>query len=330
LARLEGAAAALPLLLQVDDLAVDVAGDDGSVRLVAGVSFTLGAGEVLGLVGESGCGKTVTAMSLLRLLPQPPIRVSATRIAFEELDLARLPERRLREVRGSRIGVIFQEPMTSLNPTYTVGWQLDEALRLHTGLDRAERRDRLLGLLRHVGIGAPEHRLAQYPHELSGGLRQRIMIAMAVACGPKLLIADEPTTALDVTVQLQILDLLARLRREDGMAMLLITHNLGVISAAADRVAVMYSGRIVEVARTVPLLEAPRHPYTAALMRARPHLRGARGALQAIPGVVPVPSARPPGCAFAPRCARALPRCVVDVPALSSEAHAVACWNPEA
>jgi oligopeptide/dipeptide ABC transporter ATP-binding protein len=324
------AAPATAPLLRVDRLDVDVLGDAGAVRLVDGVSFELAAGEVLGLVGESGCGKSVTALSLLRLLPEPPIRVQAERVGFEELDLARLSRSRLREVRGSRIGMIFQEPMTSLNPTFTVGWQIDEALRLHTKLGRAARRGRALELLRHIGVGAPEQRLAQYPHELSGGLRQRMMIAVALACAPRLLIADEPTTALDVTVQLQILQLIDRLRREDGMAVLLITHDLGVISALADRVVVMYSGRIVETGATARLLSTPRHPYTAALLQARPHLHGPRGELRAIAGTVPSPAARPAGCAFAPRCTQALPRCARDVPLLDAAAHAVACWNPVA
>jgi oligopeptide/dipeptide ABC transporter ATP-binding protein len=316
-------------LLRVDGLTVEVASDAGPVRLVSDISFALAQGEVLGLVGESGCGKSVTALTLLRLLPEPPVRLASGVIHFEGVDLARLSSRKLRDVRGSRIGMIFQEPMTSLNPTYSVGWQLDEALRLHTGLSAIERRTRVLELLRQVGIGAAGQRLAQYPHQLSGGLRQRVMIAMALACGPRLLIADEPTTALDVTVQLQILDLLSRLRRETGMAMLLITHDLGVISAVADRVAVMYAGRIVETASAAELFARPRHPYTTALLAARPHLRGPRGALAAIPGTVPPPAARPPGCAFAPRCPRVLPRCPSEPPPLIGPAgHRVACWSP--
>jgi oligopeptide/dipeptide ABC transporter ATP-binding protein len=316
-------------LLAVDGLTVEVASDAGAVRLVSDVSFSLAQGEVLGLVGESGCGKSVTALTLLRLLPEPPVRLAAGRIMFEGRDLARLPPRKLRDVRGSRIGMVFQEPMTSLNPTYTVGWQLDEALRLHTNLAAAARRSHVVELLGHVGIGAPAQRLGQYPHQLSGGLRQRVMIAMALACGPRLLIADEPTTALDVTVQLQILDLLARLRRQTGMAILLITHDLGVISAVADRVAVMYAGRIVETATSTALFRRPRHPYTAALLSARPHLTGPRGKLSAIPGTVPSPAARPPGCAFAQRCPRVLQRCAADLPPLAGEAaHQAACWSP--
>jgi len=318
-----------PPLLSVDRLTVDVATDTDPVRLVEDVSFTLAQGEVLGLVGESGCGKSVTAMSILRLLPEPPIRIAGGAVTFDGLDLAHMPKHRLRQVRGSRIGMIFQEPMTSLNPTFSIGWQLDEALRLHTGLRAAARRARILEMLRQVGIGAAEQRLRQYPHELSGGLRQRVMIAMALACGPRLLIADEPTTALDVTVQLQILQLIGGLQRETGMAVLLITHDLGVISAFADRVAVMYAGRIIEVADAAALFRQPRHPYTTALLAARPRLSGARGALAAIPGTVPPPAQRPPGCPYAARCPRADARCTAAMPPLAGEAaHVVACWHP--
>ena len=315
-------------LLSVAGLSVEVATSHGAVRLVEDVSFTIAPGEVLGLVGESGCGKSVTAMSLLRLLPEPPTRIAAGQIRFEGDDLARLGRRRLRALRGGRIGMIFQEPMTSLNPTYSIGWQLAEALRLHTNLRGAALRARLPDLLRQVGIGAAERRLAQFPHELSGGLRQRVMIAMAIACAPRLLIADEPTTALDVTVQLQVLDLLAKLRRETGMAMLLITHDLGVIAGFADRVAVMYAGRIVETGATAALFAAPRHPYTQALLAARPKLHGPRGALPAIPGSVPPPHARPPGCPFAARCPRSDAACTAAMPPLAGDAgHEVACWH---
>ena len=316
-------------LLAVEGLSVEVATSRGPVRLVEDVSFAIGAGEVLGLVGESGCGKSVTAMSILRLLPEPPTRIAAGHIRFERDDLAGLGRSRLRALRGGRIGMIFQEPMTSLNPTYSIGWQLSEALRLHTDLRGAALRARLPALLRQVGIGAAERRLAQFPHELSGGLRQRVMIAMAIACAPRLLIADEPTTALDVTVQLQVLELLARLRRETGMAMLLITHDLGVIAGYADRVAVMYAGRVVETGATAALFAAPRHPYTQALLAARPKLHGPRGQLAAIPGTVPPPHARPPGCPFAARCPRGDRQCTEVMPPLAGEpAHHVACWHP--
>jgi oligopeptide/dipeptide ABC transporter ATP-binding protein len=315
--------------LAVDRLTVEIKGDDGPVRLVEDVSFDIVPGEVLGLVGESGCGKSVTAMSVMRLMPEPPSRIAEGAIRFGGLDLARASRSQMRALRGKRIGMIFQEPMTSLNPSFTVGWQLGEALRLHTDLKGAALKARMIEALTLVGIGAPERRLAQYPHELSGGLRQRVMIAMALACRPDLLIADEPTTALDVTIQLQILELIARLRRELGMAVLLITHDLGVIANYADRVAVMYAGRIVEQARAADLFRAPRHPYTAGLLAARPRLHGERGPLAAIPGTVPSPRARPAGCSFAARCARALERCRQERPELDGvPEHRTACWNP--
>ena len=254
------AADAVAPLLGIEGLTLEVATDAGPVRLVEEVSFAIGPGEVLGLVGESGCGKSVTAMSVLRLLPEPPTRIASGAIRFRGLDLARADRRTLKAIRGREIGMIFQEPMTSLNPAFSVGWQLAEALRLHTDLRRGALRERLVEVLRQVGIGAPERRLAQYPHELSGGLRQRVMIAMALACGPKLLIADEPTTALDVTVQLQILELIARLRRETGLAVLLITHDLGLVAEYADRVAVMYAGRIVETGAGRRPLRPPAPP----------------------------------------------------------------------
>jgi peptide/nickel transport system ATP-binding protein len=316
-------------LLAVDRLTVEIKGDDGPTRLVEGVSFAIAPGEVLGLVGESGCGKSVTAMSVMRLMPEPPARIAEGTIRFAGQDLAKLPQAKMRGLRGRRIGMIFQEPMTSLNPSFSIGWQLGEALRLHTDLKGTALKTRMVEALTLVGIGAPERRLAQYPHELSGGLRQRVMIAMALACRPDLLIADEPTTALDVTIQLQILELIARLRRELGMAVLLITHDLGVIANYADRVAVMYAGRIVEEAPAAALFRTPRHPYTGGLLAARPRLHGARGSLAAIPGTVPSPRARPAGCAFAARCARSEERCRVERPELSGPPeHRVACWSP--
>ncbi len=262
------------------------------MALLEDVSLALAPGDILGLVGESGCGKSVTALSVLRLLPEPPTRVAGGAIRFDGATIGGLSRRALQALRGSRIGMIFQEPMSSLNPTFTVGAQITEALRLHTALRGPARAARLRELLSLVGIAAPERRLAQYPHELSGGLRQRVMIAMALAARPALLIADEPTTALDVTVQRQILELIARLRRETGMAVLLITHDLGVISGFADRVAVMYAGIVVETADADALFAGPRHPYTAALLAARPRLHGERVRLAAIPGNVPSPRSR--------------------------------------
>jgi oligopeptide/dipeptide ABC transporter ATP-binding protein len=316
-------------LLEVDRFSLDVASDDGPIHLVEDVSFSIAPAASRGLVGESGCGKSVTALSILRLLPEPPARISGGAIRFDGLDIAALDKRRLQSLRGSRIGMIFQEPMTSLNPTFTVGWQIVEALRLHGIARRGERAARAVEALRLVGVGGAEQRLAQYPHELSGGLRQRVMIAMALACRPQLLVADEPTTALDVTVQRQILDLIDRLRRELGMALLLITHDLGVISSYTEQVSVMYAGRIVEEADTPLLFRRPMHPYTVGLLAARPRLSGRRGPLAAIPGMVPSPAERGTGCSFAPRCPRAQPRCAIARPALAgSPSHRVACWNP--
>jgi oligopeptide/dipeptide ABC transporter ATP-binding protein len=316
-------------LLAIENFSLDVATDRGPVRLVDEVDFDIARGGARGLVGESGCGKSVTALSILRLLPEPPIRIAGGAIRFDGTDLARLDRAGLRALRGSRIGMIFQEPMTSLNPTFTVGWQIVEAMRLQGVARGAAARVRAVEALRLVGVGAAEQRLTQYPHELSGGLRQRVMIAMALACRPELLIADEPTTALDVTVQRQILDLIHRLRRELSMAVLLITHDLGVIAAYTDRVSVMYAGRIVEDADTPALFRHPRHPYTVGLLAARPHLRGPRGRLAAIPGTVPDPGQHGIGCTFAPRCPNALPRCATERPPLAGPAaHRVACWNP--
>ncbi len=317
-----------PDLLQIDRLRVEVASAGTPIPLLDDVSLSLGAGEILGLVGESGCGKSVTALSVLRLLPEPPTRVAAGTIRFENEVVGSLSRRRLQALRGSRIGMIFQEPMSSLNPTFTVGWQIAEAVRLHTNLRGAALAARVRDLLALVGIGAPERRLAQYQHELSGGLRQRVMIAIALAADPQLLIADEPTTALDVTVQRQVLDLIARLRRERGMAVLLITHDLGVISGYADRVCVMYAGLVVETAPAGALFVAPRHPYTAALLAARPRLSGPRGRLAAIPGSVPPPRDRLAGCPFTARCERADARCAAERPPLAGTPHAVACWYP--
>jgi oligopeptide/dipeptide ABC transporter ATP-binding protein len=316
-------------LLAISGLSIDLVAEDGAVPLIEDVSLAIGRGEVLGLVGESGCGKSITAMSILRLLPQPPLRISAGSIVFEAEDLTRLDLRAMRRLRGSRIGMIFQEPMTSLNPTFSIGWQLLETLRLHTDLTRRARRERALELLRLVGMGAPERRLRQYPHELSGGLRQRVMIAMALACNPKLLIADEPTTALDVTIQRQILDLIARLRREFQMAVLLVSHDLGVIAEYADRVAVMYAGRIVEEGAAAAVFAHPRHPYTAGLLAARPRITGRRGDITPIPGTVPPPRERRQGCTFADRCTHALERCRAMRPSLAETPSGVAaCWNP--
>ena len=317
-------------LLAVEGLTVAFDTDQGQRRVVEEASFSVGAGETVGLVGESGCGKSVTAMSIMRLLASPPSRALAGRILFEGVDLLALRPEAMRALRGNRIGMVFQEPMTSLNPVLSIGYQIEEVLRLHRKLGRAEARRQALDMLRHVGIGAPERRLDQYPHQLSGGLRQRVMIAIALICRPRLLIADEPTTALDVTIQAQILDLLRRLKREMGMALLLITHDLGVVAEMCDQVVVMYAGRIVEEARSADLFRRPRHPYTAGLMAAMPRLAPKGGKLPSIPGTVPPPGKRGIGCSFADRCPRALPRCRTDLPLLEpvDPGHRAACWNP--
>jgi peptide/nickel transport system ATP-binding protein len=298
---------------------------------IDGVNLEVFAGETLGVVGESGCGKSVTALSVLRLLPEPPARIEAGTVLFEGRDLLRLPLHELRKVRGRRIAMIFQEPMTSLNPVFTVGNQIDEVLRVHTDLDRGGRRRRVVELLDLVGIPSPARRRKDYPHQLSGGMRQRVMIAMALACEPALLIADEPTTALDVTIQAQILDLLESLKDRLHMAVLLITHDLGIVAETAQRVAVFYAGRVVESATVEALYRAPRHPYTQGLLMAVPGARVAhRAPLHVIPGIVPDLVDRPTGCRFRDRCARAVDLCARVDPGLQSmePGHVVACHNP--
>ena len=319
-------------VLSVSDLSVRFSTDDGSVQAVTALSFELDEGEVLGVVGESGCGKSVTAMSILGLLP-PSADVAGT-IEFEDRDLLRLSRSQLQTIRGRKIAMIFQEPMTSLNPVFTVGRQIGEVLERHEGLDRKGALARAVELLELVGIPAPRRRVDEYPHQLSGGMRQRVMIAMAVACGPKILIADEPTTALDVTIQAGILDLLRNLRAELGTAILLITHDLGVVADIADRVVVMYAGQRVEEARVEELFGEPQHPYTIGLMAAIPRLGfsgdGSERRLAEIPGTVPVLSEPPTACPFAPRCPRADELTRSSVPDLSAvrSGHLVACFHP--
>jgi len=313
-------------LLEIDRLSVSFRTDEGQlVRVVDDVSLAVYPGETVGLVGESGCGKSVTAMSVMQLNASPPAQVDRGHIRFEGKDLLTFSRSAMRRVRGDRIGMIFQEPMTSLNPTFTVGRQIAEVLRMHRDVRAAEARDQTIELLGLVGIGAPARRYAQYPHELSGGLRQRAMIAMALACRPALLIADEPTTALDVTIQAQILNLLARLKAELGMSILLITHDLGVVAQVCQRVVVMYAGRVAEEADVTSLFARPRHPYTAALLASSPRLGLKATTLPTIAGMVPDPSKRGKGCHFADRCVRALDRCRSETPPL---AEGFACWNP--
>jgi len=329
------AATGLPLL-RVENLETHFHTRDGIVRAVDGVSFEVMPGETLAIVGESGCGKSVTAMSILRLLPMPPARIAAGRIEFDGRNLLELSEAEMRQVRGNAISMIFQEPMTSLNPVLTVGRQIAEALVLHRGLSQKEATARAIEMLRKVHIPEAERRITQYPHELSGGMRQRVMIAMALACGPRLLIADEPTTALDVTIQAQILELMRELHRETGAAIILITHDLGVVAEMAQRVVVMYAGRKVEEAPIEELFERPRHPYTRGLLGSMPHLgdsvneTGKR--LVEIPGMVPSLKEQAPGCLFAPRCTNAGERCTREAPPLERHApgHWAACWHPVA
>ncbi|CBS89454.1 ABC transporter ATP-binding protein [Azospirillum lipoferum] len=312
------------LTLDIRNLQTHFTADPGVSKAVDGVSFAVRRNETLAVVGESGSGKSVTSLSAMRLIPSPPGIIAGGEILFRGRDghvrdLARLSERAMRSVRGNEIGMIFQEPMTSLNPVYTVGDQIGEALRYHQGLDRRAARAEALAMLKKVGIPAAERRLDEYPHQMSGGMRQRVMIAMALACRPTLLIADEPTTALDVTIQAQILDLMRRLQEETGTSILFITHNLGVVAEVAHRVVVMYAGRIVEEGNVRSLLKSPRHPYTRGLLACMPHLgqrRGDGGRLHAIPGSVPSPVNRPQGCTFAPRCPLAEPACTAAEPVL--------------
>ncbi len=301
----------------------------GSVQLTSNISLSIRSGEMVGLVGESGCGKSVTALSILRLLPEPQIRIASGRILFDGRDLAILPQRAMTALRGRSIGMIFQEPMTSLNPVFTVGAQIAEPLLIHLKMSAVAARTRAADLLDRVGIDEPRRMLDRYPHQLSGGQRQRVMIAIAIACEPKLLIADEPTTALDVTVQAQVLALVDTLRREMGLACLLITHDLGVVATVCDRVLVMYAGRIVEQGPVASLLTAPRHRYTRALIDTIPSRNSPGTRLPAIPGQVPSPGNHPDGCAFHPRCAAIAGPCASRVPALVvDDTRGVACWNP--
>jgi len=304
-------------VLEVKDLETHFVTDDGVVKAVDGVSFDVRPGETLGIVGESGCGKSVTSLSILRLIPSPPGRIAGGSIKFNGQELLTLPDAAMRKIRGNEISMIFQEPMTSLNPVYTCGDQIMEAVILHQKVGRREARTRAIEMLRLVGIPSPEQRVDEYPHQLSGGMRQRVMIAMALSCHPRVLIADEPTTALDVTIQAQILDLLNRLQKEMGMAILLITHDLGVVAETCNRVAVMYAGQIVEYADVAEIFDFPRMPYTTGLLGSIPKLGAHRGRLRVIPGNVPNPSEFPAGCKFHPRCPVAIERCRTENPPLS-------------
>ena len=318
-------------LLEVRGLRAGFDTDTGYVEVLDGVSFELASGETLGLVGESGCGKSVSALSIMNLLPKPAGKITAGSIEFHNRDLVVLPQEEMHDVRGNRISMIFQEPMTALNPVHRIGNQIVEAVKLHEpDLPRTNARQRALEMLERVGIPAPDQRLKEYPHQLSGGMRQRVMIAMALAMQPDLLIADEPTTALDVTIQAQILDLLREMQRESGMAILFITHDLGVIAELCDRVTVMYAGCVVEQANVSQLFSSPRHPYTQGLLRSIPILDGIpKQPLATIPGVVPALIDMPDGCRFRNRCPNAEKDCELESPELTQalERH-IACHHP--
>ncbi|MEN8374938.1 MAG: ABC transporter ATP-binding protein [Gemmatimonadota bacterium] len=313
-------------ILRVRDLRTHFRTERGVARAVDGVGFDLHQGEVLGIVGESGCGKSVTSLSILGLVPDPPGRVlEGSSVSLRGRELVGLPERQMRAIRGADIAMIFQEPMTSLNPVFPVGEQVAESLRLHLGMGRKAAWSRAIELLDLVGIAGPAQRAGEYPHQLSGGMRQRVMIAMALACEPDVLIADEPTTALDVTIQAQILELIAELRERMGMAVLLITHDLGVVAETCDRVLVMYAGQVVERGPVGPIFDDPRHPYTEGLLGAVPRLGAERDRLTVIPGQVPSPLAWPQGCRFRDRCPYAWERCR-EAPPEPADDPGARCW----
>ncbi len=320
----------MPLLLEVEDLKIEFSTRYGTVTALDGVSFTLGEGETLGVVGESGCGKSITALAVMGLIPMPPGRVAGGSVRFRGEELINAPERRLRRLRGGEIGMIFQEPMTSLNPVFRVGDQIAEAIMLHQGAAKSEARARAADLLKTVGIPEPERRARAYPHELSGGMRQRVMIAMAISCRPNILIADEPTTALDVTVQAQIFDLMRDIQESFGVAIIMITHDIGAISEMADRVAVMYAGKMIEEGAADDILDSPRHPYTRGLIGCIPVLDDAIAQAERPPPLAEIPGVVPPlhllgaGCAFAARCHAVHDACET-APVLQGAPHSVAC-----
>ncbi|MBN1342043.1 MAG: ABC transporter ATP-binding protein [Phycisphaerae bacterium] len=318
-------------LLQVRDLQTHFGSDEGPVRAVDGVSWSIKRGQTLALVGESGCGKSVSALSVMRLIPEPPGRYAGGQIVYRGRNLLELTEAEMRAVRGNEIAMIFQEPMTSLNPVYSIGNQIVEAIELHQDMKGQPALDHAVEMLRRVGIAEPQQRVREYPHQMSGGMRQRVMIAMALSCNPDLLIADEPTTALDVTIQAQILLLLKRLQADTGMAILLITHDLGVVAEVADRVAVMYAGKIAELADVDELFSHPLHPYTQGLLKCVPKLSASKDRLEVIPGHVPNPLHFPDGCKFHPRCPLGHDdeQCRRDEPQLEERRpdHWVACWK---
>jgi oligopeptide transport system ATP-binding protein len=320
-------------ILEVKDLTTRFFTEDGTVHAVNGVSFTLDEGETLGVVGESGCGKSVTMLSLLRLIPSPPGKIAGSEVLFEGRDLLKMTDDEIRQVRGNQIAMIFQDPMTSLNPVLTINQQISEALQLHLGMDKEQARKRTIELLTMVGIPSASERVDDYPHQFSGGMRQRVMIAMALACNPQILIADEPTTALDVTIQAQIVDLVKRLQEDIGMAVIWITHDLGVVASIADRINVMYAGFVIETATVKELYADPRHPYTLGLLGSIPRLDEVRPeTLYSIEGMPPDLIVLPQSCPFAPRCVYAVDKCWEGNPPLVptiSTRHLSACWRWE-
>lgn len=315
-------------LLQVEDLKTTFYTDDATIRAVDGVSFNVKPGEVVGLVGESGCGKSVISLSIMRLVIYPPGKIEGGKILFDNQDLLKLDDSQMRKIRGNEIAMIFQEPMTSFNPVYKIGDQVSEAIRLHQGLDKDEAWNEAARMLEMVGIPRPGEVINDYPHQLSGGMRQRAMIAMALSCNPRLLIADEPTTALDVTIQAQILELMKDIKERINTAIIFITHDLGVIAEMADHVVVMYAGKIVENTDVHRLFNEPLHPYTAGLIKSKPKLEEEIDILEFIPGSVPNPSEMPRGCAFHPRCSESMDICLEQMPDLlqAKPQHMVRCW----
>ena len=316
-------------LLEVKNLRTYFYTDDGIAKAVDGVSFSLEKGETLGIVGESGCGKSVTALSIMRLLPGHTAKIESGEILFSGKDITRLNEKEMRRIRGNEISMIFQEPMTSLNPSYTCGNQITEAITAHLNISGKEAKDKAVNILRAAGISNPEKRLNEYPHQLSGGIRQRVMIAIALSCNPKILIADEPTTALDVTVQAQILDLMKKLQADAGMGLILITHDLGVIAEMSDNVVVMYASKVVEYGSAEEIFYNPKHPYTIALLESIPRLTTEKGRLPSIEGTVPSSLNYPAGCRFAARCKEADAGCGIEDPPASriSDGHYSFCWR---
>ncbi len=319
------------VLLNISGLKTYFYTDEGISKAVDGIDYWVKKGETLGVVGESGCGKSVTALSVMRLIPQPPGRIVGGDITFEGKSLLKLSNQEMRKIRGNKISMIFQEPMTSLNPVFTIGNQISEAIQLHQGLSKKDALARSVEMLKLVGIPSPEQRVKEYPHQLSGGMRQRAMIAMALSCNPSLLIADEPTTALDVTIQAQILDLMANLKEEFNAAIILITHDLGVVAETVARIVVMYAGKIVEEADVYGIFENPLHPYTVGLLQSIPRIdlsASKKERLQEIKGIVPIPSQLPSGCLFHPRCPRVMDICPHELPELKAEqeGHKVRCW----